>query len=412
MINRTILKPLEESVKHFPVTILSGPRQVGKSTILYSYFLKQGYSYITLDNHYDLMTAKNDPGQFLQMHPAPLIIDECQRAKELFPEIEAIVNKTRLEKGSATANGMYILSGSSSRALLENAKESLSGRANILRMQPLSMREIHGYPDIPFHVDKTQSAIRSKDFSMTEDDLLNNIIIGGMPQLYDDPDTPRNQFFSDYIETYISKDLPEVLDVKNNTKFENFMMLLASNTGEELVFENYAKQVGISSPTVKEWISSLVKTGIIWSVRTYNDQSVVKQVVKRPKIYFFDTGLACYLAGIRDIETLRNSFMKGRFVETFIANEIRKSYTNNGIDQPLYYYRDSTQNEIDLILLQQGKISFIECKSGSRFNASDIKGFKALKNTSYEKGQNAIICTTPDPYSINEDTIVLPVTAI
>lgn len=412
MINRTILNPLKKSIKHFPVTILSGPRQVGKSTILYAYFLKQGFSYTTLDNHYDLMTAKNDPGQFLQMHPAPLIIDECQRAKELFPEIEAIVNKTRLEKGSSAANGMYILSGSSSKALLENAKESLSGRANILRMQPLSMREIHGFEDNPFQIDKTESAIRSKDFSVTENDLLTNIVTGGMPQLYDDPGTPRNQFFSDYIETYMSRDLPEVLDVKDNIKFENFMMLLASNTGEELVYENYAKQVGVSSPTVKEWISSLEKTGIIWFARSYNDQSIVKQVVKRPKLYFFDTGLACYLAGVRDAETLRNSFMKGRFVETFIANEIRKSYVNNGIDQPLYYYRDSSQNEIDLILLQQGKISFIECKSGSRFNGSDIKGFQALKKVSYEKGQNAIICTAPDPYSITKDTVVLPVSAI
>lgn len=412
MIERTILAQIEESIKHFPVTILSGPRQVGKSTTLYHNFLNKGYQYVTLDDRAELMTAKNDPALFLDGHPVPLIIDECQRAKELFPEIEARVNKARLEKGTKAANGMYILSGSSSKALLENAKESLSGRANILKMQPLSLREIHGYADVPFVIDKTKSVLRSKDYVLTDKELLEYIVKGGMPQLYDDPDTPQNQFFSDYIETYMTKDLPEVLDVKDDLKFENFMMLLASNTGEELVYDNYAKQVGVSAPTIKEWISSLIKTGIIWLARPYNDQSIVKQVVKRPKLYFFDTGLACYEAGIRDADTLERSFMKGRFVETCIANEIRKSYFNNGVDQPLYYYRDSRQNEIDLVLVHSGKISLIECKSGARYDASAIKGFASLSNVNLEKGTNAVICAAKEPYSITNDTLVLPISSI
>lgn len=412
MYNRTILTQIKNSLDHFPVTILSGPRQVGKSTELYNHIRPLGYTYITMDNRAELMTAKNDPELFLRNHPAPLIIDECQRAKELFPAIEEIVNRTRLEKGTKAANGMYVLSGSSSKALLENAKESLAGRVNILKMNPLSMREIHDDLDLPFDIDKTVSVKRASDYSITESELLEYIVRGMMPQLYDDPDTPRDQFFSDYIETYMYKDLPEVLNVKDDLKFENFLMLLASNTGEELVYDNYAKQIGVSSPTIKEWVSSLVKTGIIWLVKPYNDQSIAKRIVKRPKMYFFDTGLACFEAGIRDARTLEKSYLKGRFVETCIANEIRKSYMNNGIDQPIYYYRDSQQNEVDLVIPRNGILKLVECKSGSRFNASDIKAFDCFDSVQLGRGTDAVICTSESVYALKENAIVLPVSAI
>ena len=412
MYERTILNQIKNSIQHFPVTILSGPRQVGKSTELYNNIRPLGYTYITLDNRAELMTAKNDPELFLRNHPAPLIIDECQRAKDLFPALEEAVSRVRLEKGSQAANGMYVLSGSSSKALLENAKESLAGRANILKMNPLSMREIHGFSDVPFDVRKDLSITRAEDFSITEKNLLEYIVRGMMPQLYDDPETPRDQFFSDYIEAYMQKDLPEVLDVKDDLKFENFLMLLASNSGEELVYDNYAKQIGVSSPTIKEWVSSLAKTGIIWLVKPYNDRSIAKRIVKRPKMYFFDTGLACYEAGIRDAESLSRSFMKGRFVETYMANEIRKSYMNNGIDQPIYYYRDSQQNEVDLVIPKNGVLKLIECKSGSKFSASDIKSFSCFDSTDLIRETDAVICTTDSAYSISSNAIALPVSSI
>lgn len=412
MYKRTILEQIHNSVRHFPVTIVSGPRQVGKSTLLYHNMASGGYTYVTLDSRMELMTAKNDPEQFLKNHPAPLIIDECQRAKELFPAIEEVVNRTRLEKGTQAANGMYILSGSSSRALLENAKESLAGRANILRMSPLSMREIHDRNDVPFEVDKTKSALRARDFHISENELGDYVVRGMMPQLYDDPLMPTDRFFSNYIETYLQKDLPEILAVKDDLKFENFLMLLASNTGEELVYDNYAKQIGVSSPTVKEWVNSLVKTGIIWLVKPYNDQSFVKRIVKRPKMYFFDTGLACYEAGIRDSETLKHSFMKGRMTETYIANEIRKSYLNNGIDQPIYYYRDSQKNEVDLVIPRNGILTLAECKSGTKYDRSDIKAFSNLDNVQLERRTDAVICTADEAYAISDTVIALPVSAI
>lgn len=412
MIKRTITEQIKDSIKHFPVTIISGPRQVGKSTELYHNIQPLGYEYVTLDNRIELMNARNDPEGFLRGHNTPIIIDECQRAKELFPAIEEIVNQTRLEKGNKAANGMFILSGSSSRALMDNARESLAGRVNILKMNPLSMREIQGFDDEPFTIDKLGSVKRANDFSLDEKQLLSYILRGMMPQLYDDSEMPLQQFFSNYIETYLQKDLTEVLVVKDYLKFENFMMLLASNTGQELIYDNYAKQVGVSSPTIKEWVSSLVKTGIVWLALPYNEHSVSKMIVRRPKLYFFDTGMACYLAGIRDEKTLQASFMKGRFVETYIANEIRKSYMNNGIDQPIYYYRDNQQKEIDLVIPHNGTLSLIECKSGINYSYNDVTSFEKLNNTSLQRKTDAIICTTGSPYSIKDNVLVLPVSAI
>ena len=412
MLKRTILEQICESVKHFPVTIVSGPRQVGKSTLLYHNMIKKGYSYVTLDNRKDRMDAINDPKLFLEKLNYPVIIDECQRAKELFIEIEDIVNKTKLHKGNKAANGMFILSGSSSKALLENAKESLAGRCNILKMNPLSIREILSLDEKPFDIDKKTSIKRSLDYSMDEDSLLKYIVKGCMPQFYDDPNISIEQYFSSYVETYMSKDLPEVLEIRNEKQFNDFLTLLASNTGQELIYDNYARNVGVKAPTIKQWVSALEKTGIIWLARPYNEESITKQVIKRPKMYFFDTGFACFLSGISDANTLRNSFLKGRFIETWIANEIRKSYMNCGSYQTINYYRDTNQNEIDLVILRDGKLMLIECKSGTQFDAKDVETFDLLKDTKFQMNINAIICNSLESYSIKNDVIVLPLSSI
>lgn len=176
-------------------------------------------------------------------------------------------------------------------------------------------------------------------------------------------------FYSSYLTTYLEKDL------------------------KELVYDNYSKQVGVSTNTIKAWIFVLVKTGIVYLVETYNEESIIKRVVKRPKMYFFDTRFAAYLCGIDSAQTLQKSFLKGRFFETFIFNEMRKSYMNDGQMQQLYYYRDSEQNKVDLILLKNGVLSCVEIKALHMFNTSNTKGFRKLQNTRYEKDKNAIICT-------------------
>lgn len=223
---------------------------------------------------------------------------------------------------------------------------------------------------------------------------------------------PTQIFYSSYLTTFIERDLKDLISLNDETGFLNFLRLLASNTGEELIYDNYAKAVGVSLNTIKSWINVLSESGIIYLVAPYNEESLVKRVVKRPKMYFFDTGLAAYLCGIDSPSTLQKSFLKGRFFETFVFNEIRKSFINAGIKQELFYYRDFDQNEVDLILLRDGVLSCIEIKAGTNFNASYTKAFSKLSSTKYIKGGNAIICTGDRVSVLNDGTYVLPVSSI
>ena len=412
MIIRNIKDIIDDTIEHFPIILLSGPRQIGKSTLLYNSYLDKGYNYVSLDDLLELSMAKSDPRSFLDYHKKPLIIDEAQKAPELFPELERIVNESRLKVGNKESNGMYILSGSQRHQLLERSKESLSGRVAIIDMSNLSLSEIYNRTNRPFDTDLNALALRSKDYNINETQAFKYIVRGFFPSLYDDLKMQTQIFYSSYFATYLQKDLKELIKIDDEIKFINFIKILASNTGEELVYDNYAKQVAVSVNTIKAWISVLVKTGIIYLVEPYNEESIVKRVVKRPKMYFFDTGLAAYLCGIDNPETLQKSFLKGRFFETFIFNELRKTYFNNGNQQQLFYYRDSEQNEIDFVLLRNGTLSCIEIKTGQTFNTTNTKSFKKLQNTKYLKGKNAIVCTADKISIINDGTIILPISSI
>lgn len=412
MIEREIEKVIKDAIKHYPITLVTGPRQIGKSTLLFNKFLKMGYHYISLDDSLELSLAVSDPRSFLEINKAPLIIDEAQKAPMLFVELERIVNDSRLKKGNIESNGIYILSGSQRTDLLNKAKESLSGRVAIIDMNNLSINEIFSRDSIPFSIDLKNLSTRSQNLKIEENKIFELIYRGFFPVLYDDKDLNPQLYYSSYLTTYLEKDLKEIIGISDEVKFINFLKILASNTGQELIYDNYAKQVGVVINTIKSWFSALIKTGIIYLVQPYNENSIVKRVVKRPKVYFFDTGFAAYLCGIDSRETLQNSFLKGRFFETFVFNEIRKSYLNNGEMQDLYYYRDTEQNEIDLILLRKGIISCIEIKSGQSFNLSDTKAFKILENTKYIKGKNAIICNADKISMLEDGTFIVPVTSI
>ena len=412
MIERHIKKVIDYSIKHFPCVILTGPRQVGKSTLLTKKYENNGFSYVTLDNTADRLLAQNDPKTFLSIHPYPLIIDEAQKATQLFEEIEYVINEKRRLEGNSAANGMYILSGSSRRDLLEKAKESLAGRAALLDMPSLSLSEIYNRSNIPFLPDSKVLVKRSKDFSFNQDDLLDLIVKGEMPELYDDEGLRGPIFYSSFISTYLSKDIRELVELKDESKFYNLLVLVASLTGQEINYDSLSKQIGVSAPTIKSWISIMEKTGIVFLLHPYYENSWTKRVVKAPKIYFFDTGIACFLLGIDSKETLSRSFLKGRLFETFVINEIRKSYDNEGEKTQFYYYRDFKQNEIDLLFIRKGTIYRIECKYGEKHTLSDAKGFEQLDDSQYEKGIGAIVCSGEELSAISENVLVVPVKAI
>lgn len=412
MINRHIKTQINEAIKHFPVVIVMGPRQVGKSTLLYNEFVKSGYNYVSLDDISERNLAINSPKTFLDNNPCPLIIDEAQKAPELFDEIEKNINQVRLKKGNKAAAGMYIISGSTRHMLLEKAEESLAGRCAIISMFPLSIAEIYKNNNHSFLSDLSEINKRTKKTGLELDKIYKLIIKGFLPFLYDDKKANTSLFYSSYINTYLEKDLRDILDISDELKFINFFKLLASNVSQELVYDNYSKDIGVDSKTIKAWISALVKTGVVYLIEPYNENSIKKRIVKRPKLYFFDTGLVCHLLGIDSEKTLINSFLKGRIFENAAINEIKKSFINNGINQTLYYYRDSNKNEIDLVYVNDGKLNRIEIKAGTNFSMSDVSSFKQLDATKWKIGNKAIVCTIDKLSAIDNNVYLIPISSI
>ena len=410
MIGRTIYKEIEKAIKCRPVTLITGARQVGKTSLAVLFKEKYNFNYVSLDSYKERELAKNDPIMFLNVHPWPLIIDEIQYAPELFDALEEVVNKEKLKNGNNY--GMYILTGSQMYKLMKGVTESMAGRISIIHMLPLSRNEVLSRDEPVFNFDYINIQKRAGENPLKPLNLFNNIVKGSYPELFSNPNLEVEKFYSDYVESYVERDVSEIINIRNKLPFRNFLGLIASLTGEEIVYDNVAKIIGVDKKTIMSWISILLAGDIVYLLEPYNEISIAKRIVKRPKIYFNDTGLACYLAGITSGEILRNSIYCGRFVETYIINELRKTFVNNGIEPRFYYYRDNNQNEIDLIIIHEGKLHRIECKSGMTFNLSAVKGFKQLNKTQYQIGEKAIICNTDSLYSLGEKVYVLPLAGI
>lgn len=409
MIKRTIKDVVDNSINSYPITLIIGARQIGKSTLCYELAKQYNYNYVSLDDIDNRSEALTDPKFFLSKHKAPLIIDEVQYAPILFNCLESIVNKKRLETGEA--NGMYILTGSQKFKLMQNVTESMAGRVGVINMSTLSYNETIGRNEIPFSVDLDKLFDRVEP-KITTDRLFELITKGFYPELYRNNNLNVNTFYSNCVATYVDRDVSELVNVKNKLLFHKLMQLLASLTGEELVYDNLAKLVGVDKKTIVNWISVLEASNIIYLLQPYYELSLTKRVVKRPKIYFKDTGLACYLAKLGDPKSLAVSHFAGHFVETYVINEIIKSYENTESYAEFYYYRDNDQNEVDLIIQSNGELTLIEIKSGMNFNNSSIKGFKALEGSKYKINKSCIICLSTDIYKINDNVYALPISVI
>lgn len=412
MIERTIYQEIKKAIKEKPVVVITGARQVGKTMLCTDRIEKElGFSYVSLADPILRISALEDPKAFLSLHPAPLIIDEIQKAPILFDYLEGEVDELKRKGNKAS---LYILTGSEAYKLKQSVSESMRGRVTFIHMSPLSMSEIYQKEEKPFTVSPKDNMERVSSYQISTLDLYDYIVKGFYPELYDNPDLDPAIFYSDYIESYLTKDVDEVLQIKDKSKFLNLITLLASLTGEELNYTELSKEIGVDVKTVSSWISVLEAGNLIHLLQPYNDSSIKRQIIKRPKVYFSDTGLACYLAKVNSKETLIASYLKGHMLETYIINEILKSYSNNRKDKSssFYYYRDSQQNEIDLIILNDGKLTALECKSGEQYSSKDLKGTKVLKTVHYPIASKAIICTCKSVYPIGDECYLLPVTAI
>lgn len=405
MIPRTVMSAIERSIRFNPVTLITGSRQVGKTTVCTELAREHGFNYVSLAKIAERVSAREDPALFLSMHPAPLIIDEVQYVPALFDHIKSIIDQVAFDGDDNS--GMFVLTGSQVFSLMEGVTESLAGRVGIIRMLPLSLNEILGRDELPFKVDFESNILRSRTATMGLEEVYERILRGGYPKLYAKPDYAVSEYYSDYITAYIERDVSQILKIKDQGAFVRFMRIMASLTGQELVYDTVAKAIGVDMKTIRAWTSVLEASGIIHLLQPYSG-SAVRSISKRPKMYFWDTGLACHLANVFDKADLSSVNIFGAMVETMIVNEIMKSYSNNRADAGFYYYRSTNGNGVDLVIQRGGILTLVECKSGMTYDKGDLKAFSRLENV----GPSCIICLTENAYPIAEGVYALPLTSI
>lgn len=413
-IKRSISDVLKRRAKNSKCLLLTGPRQVGKSTLLKEIY--KNTKYYTFDDKLLLSTAVGDPKLFLKNVPIPSILDEVQYASDLFPYI-------KIECDADSRYGKYFLIGSQQLKLMQKAKESLAGRVSILELQGLSQREINGVSfNRRFVPTDAYLAEREKHLKPYEN-LWRNIHRGSYPELYV---TNREwvDFYSSYVKTYLERDIRDEIEIKDEIAFMRFLTACAARTGQLLNYANIAEEVGVSQVTVKSWISVLQRSGLIYILQPYYSRHLTR-AIKTPKLYFRDTGLACYLSRWNSPEALESSAVAGNIFETFVVSEIIKSFTNEGTeyDFNLFYYRgkdklrsltdgDLTEkeNEIDLIIEENGILYPIEIKKSANPTLSMAKSFDVLDSIPDKKrGTGVILCRYDQKLWLRDDVVVLPI---
>ena len=398
---RSIEQVINEYKEQFPILLLTGPRQV-KSTLFKELFQSE-YKYFSLDDPILKEQLINDPRLFLKNNPEKLIIDEIQYAPSIFPYLKMKVDENR-------EDGMYLMTGSQAFVLMKNVSETLAGRVGILELQGISLREQFNIefnkPFIP-----NEEYISEREKNMTEyTDLWQRIHRGYMPELVFNDKKKWEFFYSSYVQTYIERDVRDLINISDESKFLKFMISLASRSGELLNYGAVANEVGVSNETVKRWVSVLRTSRIIYLMEPYFNNHL-KRVIKTPKIYFMDVGLLAYLTKWPTPETLANGAKAGNIFETFVVSEIIKSYLNAGIiNPPIYFYRDKDKKEIDLIIEEAEKIYPIEIKMSASPDKEMAKNFSVLKGKiDKEIGTGIIICQYDNKVYLSEDILVLPI---
>lgn len=383
----------------FKVLLITGPRQVGKTTLLLS-LKPNNMNYVTLDDVNLRRQAQEDPKMFLEEHPWPLLIDEAQYAPELFSYIKIIVDKEQ-------KNGMYWLTGSQQFHLMKNASDSLAGRVGIINLNSFTYSEI-----IQNKNKKLFDPIDiRKSPKIDVNDLYKIIYKGGMPELYNNKNISQEIFFQGYLDTYISRDVKSLTEIGNEMAFKKFIVSVASRTGEQLNYSSLANDSGISVPTAIKWLSILVTSGIVYLLEPYMS-SQLKRITHIPKIIFMDTGLACYLAGWSSARDLQLSSSAGHYLESYIISEIVKSYNARGIRPNISYYRDKDGKEIDLIFYKNNKLYPFEIKKTASPNSDMIKNFKELQKTKKEIGTGGIICFYDELMHLDKNNYIIPVSSV
>ena len=414
-IKRAIEPVIARRAKQSKAILLTGSRQVGKSTLFRHLF--GGVNQVTFDDDLLLAQASEDIGLFMLNYPAPLMIDEVQKCPSIFNKLKIILDNT-----DKLSN--FFLTGSQKLQLMENVSDSLAGRISVMEMDGLSLREINGVEfNRHFVPSPDYLSAREKELKRYSGDIWATVHRGFFPELHANPEREWIDYYQSYVKTYLERDVNRLIKTKNHLTFVKFMTSIAARTGQLVNYSNIASELGVSEVTVKEWISILEKSGLVYILKPFTSNTL-SRAIKTPKLYFRDTGLCCYLTRWLTPETLKNGAMAGAMFETFVINEILKSYANEGLDYDfdVYYYNSKdkkrrldngnvteTDGEIDLIVQENGILYPVEIKMSTRPNPMMASAFDVLDRIPDKKrGMGAIVCLTDRKLYLRENLVALP----
>lgn len=401
-ITRNLEAVVEQVTKEYPVVLLTGPRQVGKTTMLKKLMEGSNRNYVSLDDLNERALAKTDPELFLQLHKPPVLIDEVQYAPELFTYIKINVDKNH-------EPGAFWLTGSQIFKLMRGVQESLAGRVAVLSMTTLSQAEISNGRMEPFALDLGKLAIRQQERTPADThEIFKRIFKGSMPAIISGINKNNQIFYSSYISTYIERDVKELSDTIDSLKFLRFMTAVAARCSQILNVAEIARDADINQLQAKNWLGILETLGIIFYLHPYSN-NLLKRLVKTPKLYFYDAGLVCHLTRWSNAETLESGAMNGAILENYVVSEIAKTYLNCGQEPYMYYYRDRDAKEIDIVLEHDGVLNPIEIKKTANPGTELIKVFNLLDRASTPRAKGAVICMKPTLSAIDKDNYIVPV---
>ena len=402
-INRHSEKTVQELARMFGAVLVTGPRQVGKTTMLER--LTDGMNYATLDDPILRASAEEESVTFFKDYPPPVFVDEIQKAPALFEQIKMLLDRERKK-------GQFFLCGSQQFRMMKGVSESLAGRIGLVTLLGFSLRESHGIAfDVPFLPTEEYFSQRKLNIAnISYDEVWNTIHRGSMPELRDNPDFDWQMFYGAYVRTYIERDVRELSEIGDTVKFTKFMVAAAASTGQLLNLSSLARDVGISQPTAERWLSILMTSNLVYLLPPYSN-NITKRAIKTPKLYFLDTGLAAYLTRWNTPEVLKNGAMAGAFFESFVLSEIVKSYYNRGIlELPLYFYRDKDGNEIDLLIEENGTLYPIEMKKHADPRKRDMEAFDLIDRIpGIKRGPGGVVCLYDKLITLRGEDRIIPV---
>lgn len=402
-IARHMEKKVLDLSKSFSALLITGPRQAGKTTMLKELAKREGIGrgYVSLDDLNTRDMAKNDPKLFLQLHKPPVIIDEVQYAPELFTYIKIHVDEHHMP-------GAFWLTGSQIYRLMRGVHESLAGRVALLHLSPLSQREITGMPAKPFAVDFDTLLAESKTISPVDvPHMYERIWKGCMPGLLSGQ-IERDIFYSSYLSTYLERDVRELSGAIDALKFNRFVTAAAARCSQLVNYTALAEDADIDIQTAKSWLNTLETLGIVFLLHPYSN-NVLKRTIRTPKLYFYDTGLVCYLTRWSSAEVAECGAMSGALLENFTVSELMKSYQNEGLSPYLYFYRDRDAKEIDVILEGNGKLYPLEIKKTATPDRRIVRTFDIIEKSPLERGTGAVLCMAQEFSAFDRDDLIVPI---